>query len=88
LSLVETIGRDKHLIAELPAALAFTHTPYEKMDIKKGHPLAGKWLTVSTTAAVSPRANALTLILHTTDKNQKADYYIDDVTIRKTRSPG
>jgi hypothetical protein len=88
LSLVETIGRDTHLIAELPAALAFTHTPYKKMDIKKGHPLAGKWLTVSTTAAVSSRANALTLILHTTDKNQKTDYYIDHVTIRKTRSPG
>jgi hypothetical protein len=81
LSLVETVGLNRKMIAELPAVLAYTRTPYEKTDIKKGHPLAGKWMTVTTTASVSPRANALTLVLHTTAENKKTMLYIDNITI-------
>lgn len=81
LSLVETSGSNQRLIAELPAALAYTRTPYEKTDIKKGHPLAGKWMTVTTTTSVSPQANALKLVLHTTAENKKTMLYIDNITI-------
>jgi photosystem II stability/assembly factor-like uncharacterized protein len=81
LSLVETVGPNRKMIAELPAVLAYTRTPYEKADIKKGHPLAGKWMTVTTTTSVSPRANALKLVLHTTAENKKTMLYIDNITI-------
>ncbi|MBU0969993.1 MAG: hypothetical protein KKC20_05065 [Proteobacteria bacterium] len=82
LSLMETRDDLPQLIGELPASLAYSNTPYEKITIKKNRTGSDQWVRAESRVKISPDARALNLILHTTEKNQQTDYFLDNIRIQ------
>jgi hypothetical protein len=82
LSLVEVTNVQKEISAELPAALGFTHLPYDSVRITSGNPAAEKWISIESHAQISENVNTLKVILFTTSDSEPVDIFIDNIEIQ------